>query len=227
MRRLACLWFEWASRRGRVRAAEAWEAHAEGCSDCRERLTRQQEISRAAPALRKTWETPSLWPRIEKALAAEARRPSAAAVESGEPPRRQPRLVWLPLAAGAALFLIATVGLQVFRGSLGERELLTARNLPREPLLTEATLAEVENSERTYVRAIEDLSRLAEPHLKNSDSALLVNYREKLLLLDSAIGDLRAQLEQNRFNTHLRRELLTVYQEKQRTLEQVVKEVKS
>ncbi|HSS44248.1 MAG TPA: anti-sigma factor [Thermoanaerobaculia bacterium] len=227
MRHPACLWFEWAARRGQARASETWKTHAADCRDCREGLALREEISRAAPTLRKTWESPALWPRIQNALAAEACRPSAAREESSDTPLGRPRFVWLPLAVAAALFLIATAGLQVFRGSFGERELLTARTLPKEPLLTEATLKEVEKSERSYVHAIEQLSKLAEPGLKDSGSALLVGYREKLLLLDSAIGDLRAQLDQNRFNTHLRRELLTIYQEKQRTLERVVKEVKS
>ena len=226
MMRLACLWFEWAAGRGRAEASEAWRAHATGCRDCRERLAAREEISRAAQILRKAWESPALWPRIANALAAEARRPSAPQEESDTAPSR-PRFAWLPLAAAAALFLIAMAGLQVFRGSFGERELLTGRNLPREPLMTESTLKEVERSEQSYVQAIDRLSKLAEPGLKDSDSALIVSYREKLVLLDSAIGDLRAQLEQNRFNTHLRRELLNVYQEKQRTLERVVKEVRS
>jgi hypothetical protein len=225
MRRLACLWFGWAGERRWLQAPQAWKAHAAGCQDCRERLALREEISQTAATLRKTWESPALWARIQAALAAEADRPPAADPRPSGPSVRG--LAWLPIAAVAALFLIAVVGLQVFKGSFGERELLNPRSLPKEPLMTEATLSEVERSEQNYIRAIEKLSRLAEPGLKDSDSALVVNYREKLVLLDNAIGDLRTQLEQNRFNTHLRRELLTIYQEKQRTLEQVVKEVKS
>jgi hypothetical protein len=56
---------------------------------------------------------------------------------------------------------------------------------------------------------------------------VLVIYREKLDVLDSAIAELKASIDQNRFNTHLRRELLAVYQEKQRTLQNLMKEVKS
>ncbi len=96
-----------------------------------------------------------------------------------------------------------------------------------EQLLEDSALSEVEKSERAYVDSIGRLSRLAEPRLSQSDSPLFVSYREKITLLDSAIGDLRAQVEQNRYNTHLRRELLAVYREKQLTLEQVVREAKS
>jgi hypothetical protein len=52
----------------------------------------------------------------------------------------------------------------------------------------------------------------------------MMSYREKLLLLDSAIAECRAQIERNRFNARLRQELLSLYQEKQRTLQQVMKE---
>ena len=55
----------------------------------------------------------------------------------------------------------------------------------------------------------------------------MVNYREKLDVLDSAIAELKSSIDQNRFNTHLRRELLAVYKEKQRTLQELMKEVPS
>jgi hypothetical protein len=97
----------------------------------------------------------------------------------------------------------------------------------KEPLLSNQTMKEVETAESNYLSSIEKLSRLADARMANPDSPLLVSYREKLQLLDSAIGDLRGQLEGNRFNTHLRKELLAMYQEKKRTLEEVLKEVKS
>jgi hypothetical protein len=65
------------------------------------------------------------------------------------------------------------------------------------------------------------------PTLEAPRSPLLLSYREKLMLIDAAIGECRAQVEKNRFNAHLRRELLSIYQEKQRTLEQVLEEEKN
>jgi hypothetical protein len=55
-------------------------------------------------------------------------------------------------------------------------------------------------------------------------SPLLARYREKLRLLDAAIATCRAQLDRNRFNAHLRRELLSMYQEKRRTLQQLMEQ---
>jgi hypothetical protein len=45
-------------------------------------------------------------------------------------------------------------------------------------------------------------------------------YREKLALLDSAISEAKATVEQNRYNTYLRAELASLYQEKQKTLQE-------
>jgi hypothetical protein len=213
-----CGRFEEATRREDPAAWRALIAHASECGDCREELAAWEAISHAAPSLKKSWDSPNLWPRIEAAIAAQ---PKNAPVSSF-PERR--RLSWVPLAAAAALFVIAAVGLQVLGPPVTTP--LTTRSM-KDPLLEESALTEVEKSERAYVGSIERLSRLAEPRLSQSDSPLFVSYREKITLLDSAIGDLRAQVEQNRYNTHLRRELLAVYREKQHTLEQVVREAKS
>jgi len=90
------------------------------------------------------------------------------------------------------------------------------------PFLKTKALNEVEHAEDAYIKAIDKLAAEARPQLQSPDSPLLANYREKLLVLDSAIGDLRAQAGQNPSNAHLRYELLAMYQEKQRTLEEIL-----
>jgi hypothetical protein len=179
------------------------------------------DISLAAPALKKEWESPQLFPRIARSLSA-ANRPVAAA---GPVPRR--RFAWLPAAAAASLFVLSMIGLSIFKPGESARDPFGRPSMGKEPLMSNDTMKEVEEAESNYLVSIEKLSRLAESRMANPASPLLVSYREKLQLLDSAIGDLRGQLEGNRFNTHLRKELLAMYQEKKRTLEEVVKEVKS
>ena len=73
-----------------------------------------------------------------------------------------------------------------------------------------------------YEKAIEKLESDAKPHLDQDDSPLMASYREKLLVLDSAIDELRLQTGQNPYNAHLRRQLLAMYQEKQETLHEVL-----
>jgi hypothetical protein len=89
-------------------------------------------------------------------------------------------------------------------------------------LLTERALAAVERSETEYIASIEALAKLAAARLETPASPLLASYREKLQILDAAIADCRAQVERNRFNAHLRGELLSIYREKQRTLQMLM-----
>jgi hypothetical protein len=96
-----------------------------------------------------------------------------------------------------------------------------ARQQQREQLLTEDALAAIEASEAKYVEAIDELTRLTAPRLNMPDSPLLVNLQERLAIIDAAIAEYRAEIASNRFNAHLRRQLLWVYQEKRRTLEQI------
>ena len=91
-------------------------------------------------------------------------------------------------------------------------------------LLRSKALTDVESAESAYVRAIDKLAVEAKPQLDNPATPLMANYREKLLVLDSAIDDLRVQTGQNPSNAHLRYELLAIYQEKQRTLEEILEE---
>jgi hypothetical protein len=197
----------------------ALEAHAASCTDCAEELRSWKSLSVAAQEMREYTESPALWPRIERALAEEATRNT----------RRARRWSWLsfwrdiPLAwqaaAAGAFVLILTV-------SAGWFYLHPAKFAPAadQSLLKSAALAEVERTESAYVQAIDELAADAKPQLDNPATPLLANYREKLLVLDSAIGELRAQAEQNPGNAHLRRELLAMYQEKQSTLQGILED---
>ncbi|MEO8188993.1 MAG: hypothetical protein ABI682_01520 [Acidobacteriota bacterium] len=198
-------------------AIERLRVHAARCEECAGPLALWDEVSRTAPSLRREWESPALFGRIADAI--ENEKASAAAAPSK-------RFQWIPLAAAAALFLVSMVGLQVFRNSGGREPLVNAASTSN-PLLSDRSLEDVEIAEANYVRSIERLSVLARPRIENPTTPIFVNYREKLQLLDSAIVEIRAQIDSNRFNSHLRRELLAMYQEKQRTLQEIMKEATS
>ena len=89
-------------------------------------------------------------------------------------------------------------------------------------LLKTTALREVETAETVYERAIDKLAAETKPQLEDPATPLLANYHEKLLVLDSAIADLRAQAGMNPSNAQLRYQLLAMYQEKQHTLEEVL-----
>lgn len=204
---------------------EAERRHGETCARCAGRLAAFDAISSAAPSLKKSWESPELWPKIREALVKESFAPAGGRAPE---PERAPRTApvwpaWIPIAAIATLFVVSFVGLQVFRPSLGDRQIFGVRSLPKNPLLTDAALEDVERNERDYVRSIDNLARLAQPRLEAADTPLLVSYREKLLLLDNAIAELNDQIQQNRYNAHLRRQLLGIYAEKEQSLREVMK----
>lgn len=187
----------------------ALEAHALACPDCRQELALYREIQAAAPQLRRDWPSPELWPRIQMSLEA----------ESATRTHRPRHFRWMPVAAVA----LVALGVSVFLRR-GTEIPATEKAESEQRLLTEKAVEDVEDAEAAYVRSIEALSRVVEPRLRRADSPLLMNYREKLELLDAAIADCRAQIESNRFHAGLRHELIEVYREKQKTLEQVMKE---
>jgi len=174
-------------------------AHAETCPRCAEELHLWNEISRVAPQLRQEWESPFLWQRIRANLAA-------------EPPRRRaPAWRWaLAVCASVALVALAAVMVHPWNRS----------GPPDRVLLTENALTEVQQAEAAYAKSIAKLSALARKDLEQSPSPLASAYREKLALLDSAIAEARANVDRNRYNTYLRTELASLYQEKQKTLQE-------
>jgi hypothetical protein len=197
----------------------ALEAHSTNCAVCAEELRSWKALSAAAQEMRDYADSPLLWSRIEHALRAEAAAKN----------QRSGRWAWLSLgfglslgwqtAAAAALVLILTVSagwvyLHPTRpGSSGDQSLLKS-----------PALAEVERAQTAYVQAIDKLAAEAKPALENPATPLQASYREKLLVLDSAINDLRAQTGMNPSNAHLRQQLLAMYQEKQQTLEDILEE---
>ena len=209
---------------GDTAAIDTARDHAKGCPRCAEQIRAFDEISAAATSLRKSWDSPALWPKIRESLVKESSAPSSGSPERERAPRMAPAWpAWIPIAAIATLFVVSFVGLQAFRPGLGDRQFFGVRSLPKDPLLTDTALQDVEKSEREYVRSIENLARVAQPRLAAASTPLLLSYREKLLLLDNAIAELNGEIEMNRYNPHLRRQLLGVYAEKQQTLREVMK----
>ncbi len=199
--------------------------HAEQCADCREELAVWRELEAAAPALQKSWESPELWPHIRQALAEQSQ--TLQRETSGWSPVRlweMWTLNWKPLVAAAALIALTAVSVWMLSGRFTPEPQVTTK--PQGPvrdaqrvLMTEQAVKQIEAKEAEYVRSIEELSKLAGPQVQQPSSALMASYREKLVVLDAAIGELRSTIERNKFNAHLRRELVTLYQEKQKTLE--------
>lgn len=183
-------------------AMETAARHARECEACAETLAAWNEISTTAQSMRTTWESDLLWPRIERALRNE---------------RKQPSRIW----QYAAAFLI-TLGL----GATGFYALRTQTRDARfdASIIRNSALDEVERAEHEHLKAIDHLEQLAESRLEQADTPLLTSYKEKLMLLDDAIAECQANIDRNQQNAHLRRQLLSMYSEKQQTLVDVLRE---
>jgi len=184
-------------------AMETAARHAEECPACAERLAAWNEISEVAPTLRVSWENDFLWPRIERALKSERKRPL--------------KRLWQ--YAAAVLMTVALGGTMVYAVRVQTRD---ARFDER--IINNAVIDQVESAERSHEQAIARLEKLAENKLENDESPIIVSYKEKLMLLDDAIAEIQDNIDQNRQNAHLRKQLLAMYSEKQQTLQDVLRE---
>jgi hypothetical protein len=195
----------------------ALEAHASSCAACAEELGAWKSLSVAAQEMRDYAESPALWPHIERALAEEDARKTERAGRRGWLSFLKNIPVGWQTALASAFVLVLTISAGWIFIHRPDRTVESDKSL-----LRSAALKNVESAEAAYVKAIDKLAAEASLQLENPATPLLANYREKLLLLDTAIADLRAQAGLNPSNAQLRYQLLAMYQEKQHTLEEVL-----
>ena len=176
-------------------------AHAEQCAACGEQLHLWSEISRLAPGLHEEWESPFLWPRIQANLAAEPR---------GKAALRAPWWRWALAAAGV-----------VAAGGDADAATVAARKAGRAGSFSPKAHCRKCNRPKRRTRGRSRSSRRwRRENLDRSSSPMAAAYREKLTLLDSGIADLKATVENNRYNTYLQIELASLYRQKQQTLQE-------
>jgi hypothetical protein len=199
---------------------EEWaelERHAETCRACAEEIRGWKALSVAAAELRGHREDPALWTRIERSLLEQREKGvSGLAVWEKLSFSRGVSVRWQTALAGALVLVLLLAGGYVYRHRNVREDSAERR------LLKSSTLAEVERTEREYMKAIDKLAMDARPQLDTATSPLVASYREKLMVIDGAISELRAEAGQNPSNAHLRYQLLAMYQEKQQTLEEVL-----
>ena len=192
--------------------------HAKVCDACRRELWLWSEMSAVAPGLREEWETPELWPKIRETLAAQQK--------GGQPHgfggRLGARLGWRGdwrMLAGIAAALAIAVSVFVVMYSRPAAAPAAAQD---SDFLTEQTLKEVEQTEAAYRVSIDKLSRLAQPKLNASENPAAVAAREKLMVLDSEIANVRSTVSHNKFNAQLQADLAVLYRDKQDTLKEIL-----
>ena len=193
--------------------AEAKE-HLKECAACRREYRLWTDISSVAKELHEEWDSPNLWPNIRQTLEAQPR------------PARPWWKDWKTLSLAATVIIGVVLFLrpwQRFGPAPSEQNAAIQRLTTKDQaFLTEQALRDVEKNEAAYRNSIDRLSQLAKPKLDNPASAVAVSYHEKLLLIDSAISETRANLDQNRFNVGLQNDLADLYRQKQQTLQELL-----
>ncbi len=192
--------------------------HAKVCDACRRELWLWSEMSAVAPGLREEWETPELWPKIHETLAAHQK----AAQPHGFGGRLGARLGWRGdwrMMVGIAAALVIAVSAFVVMYS---RPVSAPAAAQDGDFLTEQTLKEVERTEAAYRVSIDKLARLAEAKLNASENPAAVAAREKLMVLDSEIINVRSTVSRNKFNAQLQADLAVLYRDKQDTLKEIL-----
>lgn len=184
-------------------AMETAARHARECAQCAETLASWNDISATARTMQTTWENDLLWPRIERALRSE-RRTAAKLFRN---------------FATAAILTLTLGGTFFYAFRVQSRDAAFDRDIMQISALDEA-----ERAERAHLASIENLERLAEAKLEDAETPLMVSYKEKLMLLDDAIAECEANIDRNRQNAHLRKQLLAMYSDKQQTLRDVLRE---
>jgi anti-sigma factor RsiW len=128
----------------------ALEAHSANCAACAEELRAWKAIRAAAKEMRDYSDSPSLWPRIEQALTAEA----------AAKKHRAERWNWLSLGFGLSLgwqTAVAAALVLVLTVSSGWFYFHRAGSVPGDDqsLLKSPALREVERTEADYEQAID------------------------------------------------------------------------
>ena len=186
-------------------AMESAARHARDCVACAEKLAAWNDIADTAQSMRESWPNDMLWPRIERSL-------------------REERKKSVPMTrfwqyAAAVLITIGLGGTMWYALRVQSSEAAFDKRI-----LQVSALDEVEGAEKNHELAIAQLESLAESKIDQSGSPLMVSYKEKLMLLDDAIAECQSNIDRNRQNAHLRKQLLAMYSAKQQTLEDVLRE---
>ncbi len=185
-------------------AMETAARHAESCAECAEKLAAWNDLTATAQSMRTKWQNDMLWPRIERALKEERRRLPAR---------------WIWQVAAAAVLIVGLAGTMFYALRVQTHQADFDKRI-----INASAIDEVEQAERVHEQAIQRLEQLADPKLEDAETPLIVSYKEKLMLLDDAIAECQANIDRNRQNAHLRKQLLAMYSEKQQTLEDVLRE---
>lgn len=145
-----------------------------------------------------------LWPGIEARI---------------DPSRSQSPPWWLQLAAAGIALAVLSVPLSVWWAGRQDEDLATTQIEVQDDFVT--TQAELARSEDGVLLARTDLITAIERHRDVIENDTLRIWEDNMALLDQAIGELRAALNEDPQNLRLRMLLASRYQQERKLLQKV------
>ncbi len=194
---------------GRIGDRE-YDLHEKACPACREMHFQDKQLLSAARKLRVPVNTVTLWDKLESRLKAELK-----TNRSNEKSRTKLKIpIQLGFFLKAAAFLIGIGLLALFFWNLSGKQ--------SSGLLSQQALNKVEETERSYIAAIDELEKQSGTRLDIMDIELSFLYRDRLDTIDEQIQRCQNALKKNPANHQVRRYLLAALQDKNDTLREIV-----
>ncbi len=188
-------------------------AHRASCDDCSAVWLDLERISAEAAQLPRLTPSRDLWAGIEARIDA----PVVAAF-----PRTRRSWIQQPalrLAIAASLLVAATAGItwSIARQGIAAGGAMTAGTTPREPATTtpnSARLASFDNTVAGMDREIEQLEAILSEHRKDLDPRTIAVLQSNLAVIDAAIRESRAALEDDPASRFLAAQVARAYHSK-------------
>jgi anti-sigma-K factor RskA len=179
--------------------------HLEDCASCRETLEGLSALLGEAAELPRELDPPrDLWPEIRESLAAAPAARSAPPERLGASSWRR----WATLAAAAAVLVVASVSMTLLLTRGPEQRAAV------EPPVEEMVLPGLRVVEHEYARATEELLALMEQNRDRLSPETMQVVEKNLRIIDRAIEETRAALDQDPGNPRLGHFLTAMYQQK-------------
>lgn len=183
--------------------------HIKSCNDCNNNYRQDELLLQTAGDLNRDIETPDLWPQIKQTLQKESVSNSVNFIEYISEHKQY------ILRFAAILLIFVSVGFY----------LLQQPSPPvnyQSRILDRDALEDVIKKEQDYKAAISRLEKNASQKLAVIDENLLALYNNKIRVIDQQITRCQEALQNNPANTHIRKYLFAVLQDKKQTLEEIL-----
>jgi anti-sigma factor RsiW len=193
------------------------ERHLEECPDCRALVADLRTVRAAAFTLDRQEPPPSILASLQATIAAD---------RAATPPARWPNTpaawgVWLAAAAALVLFTSMSV-MPLLRQNSPDPPASSAEPAVAGTALVDSVEADLKAAEAHYEKAIQGLEQIARSDSRELDPQVAAVLQKNLQVVDQAIGESRAALQDQPANPNVQASLFEAMRSKVSLLQQTV-----